>query len=98
MNDRWVGLFEVAPSGDDMALDGDIGAFVTAVGLAYSIEQFTRRVCAKLENFSLAIIDIDYIDLIENQEDTDLNRRLTKLPSDEYPVQFGTFDTYDTID
>jgi hypothetical protein len=78
---------------------GDVkGAFVNAVGLASSPEEFKNRIEFSLIELGLRLIEIEDVELFEIRTATTdpeplLFDSISELTIDE-PVKFGTFHSY----
>lgn len=97
MKQNWVGVFEVRrlPNSEVLALECD-SAFVNIVGKAHRLEEFKRLADAQLESDGLQIVGVNYIDRVENRKLSQELKDLLRILSDDYPIQYGTFYSYDS--
>lgn len=95
----WIGLCDVRPLRGNDVLEGANGAFVNVVALAESGEGFQRLVCKTMREYQFSVEAIEDIVTVEGLQQRDglIPELLTLAQSltDEYPIQFDEFQSYE---
>lgn len=101
MNNIWIALAHVVPRyGFEKILDGSIGAYLNIIVKANNIKELKSLVNKEFYKEGLKLKDeLQYVELISDrlkkyEIDEDILKLINNL-SEEYPVQFGVFDTYE---
>lgn len=81
--------------GGDGGLSGAAGAYANVLALACSREEFTRMVVAEMHTLGLAVVEVDGAEPYHAEaEDDEAVVACAERLSDEWPVQYHSFQTY----
>jgi len=101
MKDIWFGLAQVEPQNNKYEiLDGAKGAYVNVLALASSKDEYVKIITKTLKDYEFIVISVEEVDLISylQQSGREFDSEILQLVdclSDDYPVQFDEFQSYE---
>lgn len=97
MRSVWSGTVEVAPEGENNLIGSAVGAYVSAVGIANSQDEFLSGIDRAMHAMRFKIIDIDDVCKLEAEDikrcDASMQNRILSL-SKENPIELGSFHLF----
>ncbi len=101
MKDIWFGLAHVVPQNNKYEiLDGAKGAYVNVLALASSKDEYVKIITKTLEDYEFMVSSVEDINLLSylqqsgREFDSEILQLVDRL-SDNYPVQFDEFQSYE---
>jgi len=101
MKDIWFGLVHVEPQNNKYEiLDGAKGAYVNVLALASSKDEYVKIITKALEDYEFIVHSVEDVNLLSylQQNGREFDSEILQLVdhlSENYPVQFDEFQSYE---